>query len=50
MEKIHAIFQTKEDLFNNLQKRDPALLEEIRTGMVLWGRNEVVEAIKHGQD
>jgi len=48
--KNHAIVQTKEDLLNNVKKRDSALLEEIRTGMILWGRNILVEAIKHGQD
>jgi len=48
--KLHAIVQTREDLLNNIQKRDSALLEEIRTGLVLWGRNILVEAIKHGQD
>ncbi len=48
--KLHAIVQTKEDLLNNTKKRDSALLEEIRTGIVLWGRNIVVEAIKHDQN
>ncbi|MDP3640467.1 MAG: nucleotidyltransferase domain-containing protein [Nanoarchaeota archaeon] len=48
--KIHAIFQTKEDLFTNLKKRDPALLEEMRTGLVLWGRNILVEAIHYGKN
>lgn len=48
--KIHAIIQTREDLFNNIKKRDQALFEEIKTGLVLWGRNILVEAIKHGKD
>ncbi|HLC80673.1 nucleotidyltransferase domain-containing protein [Candidatus Woesearchaeota archaeon] len=48
--KLHAIIQTKENLFNNIQKKDSVLLEEIRTGMILWGRNIIVEAIKHGED
>lgn len=47
--KIHPVIQTKEDLLKNIKKRDPVLLEEIRTGMVLWGRNILVEAIKNGQ-
>jgi DNA-binding Lrp family transcriptional regulator len=48
--KIHAVLQTKEDLIGNIKKRDMAILEEIRTGLVLWGRNILVEAIKHGKD
>ncbi len=48
--KIHAIIQTEEDLFSNIKKRDPALLGVIRTGLVLWGRNVLVEAIRHGQN
>ncbi len=48
--KIHAVIQTKEDLLSNIKKKDPAILEEIRTGLILWGRNIFVEAIKHGKD
>ncbi len=48
--KVHTIVQTKEDLLNNIQKRDPAILEEVKTGLILWGRNILVEAIKHGKD
>jgi len=47
--KIHAVYQTKNDLTRNIKKRDRAILEEIRTGIVLWGRDFLVEAIKHGQ-
>lgn len=47
--KIHAVIQTKEDLFSNIKKRDPAILEGIRTGLILWGRNVLVEAIKYGK-
>ncbi len=48
--KIHAVIQTKEDLLSNIKKRDSAILEEIRTGLVLWGRSILVGAIKHDQD
>lgn len=46
---IHTIIQTKKDLINNIKKRDQALLEEIRTGLILWGRKVLIEAIKNGQ-
>ena len=48
--KTHVIIQTKKDLLNNIKKRNPALLEEIKTGLILWGRNILVGAIKHGKD
>jgi DNA-binding Lrp family transcriptional regulator len=47
--KIHAIYQTREDLLKNIKKRDKAILEEVRTGVILWGRNFLVEVIKNGQ-
>lgn len=48
--KIHAVYQTGEDLVKNIKKQDKAILEEIRTGIILWGRDFLVEAIKNGQD
>ena len=47
--RIHAIYQTKQDLVNNIKIKDKAILEEIRTGVILWGRDILVEAIKNGQ-
>ncbi len=47
--RIHAIYQTKEDLIKNIKEMDKAILDEIRTGIILWGRNALVEAIKDGQ-
>ncbi|MBU2496602.1 MAG: hypothetical protein KJ767_00905 [Nanoarchaeota archaeon] len=47
--KIHAVYQTKEDLIKNIKKQDKTILEEIRTGIILWGREVLVEAIKDGQ-
>ena len=48
--RIHAIYQTKMDLITNIKNQDKAVLEEIRSGIVLWGRNFLVEAIKNGQN
>ena len=47
--KVHAVYQTKDDLIENIKNRDKAILEEIRTGVILKGRDLLVEAIKHGQ-
>lgn len=46
--KIHAVYQTKEDLIKNIRKQDRAILEEIRTGIILWGRDFLVGVIKDG--
>ncbi|MEK6952170.1 MAG: hypothetical protein AABX29_04080 [Nanoarchaeota archaeon] len=48
--KIHTVYQTKEDLISNIKKRDKAILEEIKKGIILWGRDVLVEAIKNEQD
>lgn len=48
--KIHAIYQTEEDLADNIRKRDKILLSAIKTGIVLWGRDSFLEAIKNGKD
>lgn len=47
--KVHAIYQTKKDIIKNIKGRDKAILEEIRTGIILWGRDFLVEVIKDGQ-
>lgn len=47
--KLHAVYQTMDDLIENIKNRDKAILEEIRTGVILKGRGLLVEAIKHGQ-
>ena len=48
--KIHAVYQTKADLIMNINKRDKAILEEIKTGVILWGRDLLVESVKNGQN
>lgn len=48
--KIHAIYQTKKDLIENIKNEDKAILQEIKTGIILWGRELLVEAIKNGQN
>lgn len=48
--KLHPIMQTKQDLILNIKKKDPVILKLINTGIVLWGRNILIEAIKDGQN
>lgn len=47
IKKIHPIFQTKKDLEENIKRKDPVLLDAIRTGVVLKGWMEFVEVIAH---
>lgn len=47
--KLHAVYQTMDDLIENIKNRDKAILEEIRAGVILKGRGLLVGAIKHGQ-
>lgn len=44
--KLHIIKQTKEDLINNIKKRDRVILNIISTGIVLFGHEKLVEVIK----
>ena len=48
LKKIHDIPQTMQDLTENL-KKNPAIIDAIRTGYVLHGFNELVEVIKMSQ-
>jgi len=48
--KVHAVYQTRKDLIKNIKRQDTAILEEIRTGIILWGRDFLVEVIRDGQN
>jgi predicted nucleotidyltransferase len=45
--RIHDISQTIQDLKENLKKRNPAIVDAIRTGYVMHGHDKVVEVVKH---
>lgn len=42
--------ETKQDFIKNIKNKDKTTLEEIKTGLILWGKDVLVEAIKSGQD
>ena len=44
--KIHDVIQTKEDLIENIKKKDKVILEIIRKGIVLWGQRIIVKVIQ----
>lgn len=47
--KIHDIIQTQEDIVSSLRKQDKVIINVVRTGLVLWGHDIVVESIKNAQ-
>jgi predicted nucleotidyltransferase len=46
--KVHDVLQTKEDLEENISKKDKVIAEILRKGFILWGHDKIVEIIKHG--
>ena len=46
--KAHDIIMAKEDLANKLRKNNPAMINMIKKGKVLWGSEIIEEAIKNG--
>ncbi len=46
--KIHDILFTPEDLVANMKEKNPAVVDAIRTGKVLWGSEIILKAIKNG--
>ncbi len=46
--KAHDVLQTMEDLEDNIRKKDKALIGILKTGIILWGQDKIIEAIKNG--
>jgi len=42
---IHPIWQMQEDLEKNLRKKDPVMLEIIKTGLILKGQHKIIEVL-----
>lgn len=43
--KIHEILQTKEDLIENIKKKDAVILDALNKGIVLWGHDLILEVV-----
>jgi len=50
VKKIHAVKQTRQDLVSNLWKKDRVVLEIIKSGIVLFGYEEIVEVVRDFRD
>ena len=46
--KIHDLLLTTEDLNNNIKEKNPAVINALLNGIVLWGVDVIVKEIKHG--
>ncbi|MCK5282431.1 MAG: nucleotidyltransferase domain-containing protein [Nanoarchaeota archaeon] len=44
--RIHPIKQTKSDLVKNIKKKDKVILSAIKTGIVLYGFEKILEVLK----
>ena len=44
--RIHVVWQSPNDLKSNLKKKDPVMLDALRTGVVLKGQAELVEVVE----
>lgn len=44
--RIHVVWQSPNDLKSNLKKKDPVILDAVRTGIVLKGQAELVEVVE----
>ena len=45
--KIHPLFQTRDDLIQNIIKKDKVILDILRTGILLKGEKEIVEVLEY---
>ena len=45
--KLHDVIQTKEDITKNIKKQEKLIIEAISEGIILWGHEFLIEAIKN---
>ena len=45
--KLHDVIQTKEDLTKKIKKEEKLIIEAISEGIILWGHEFLIEAIKN---
>ena len=45
--KLHDVIQTKEDITTNIKKQEKLIIEAISEGIILWGHEFLIEAIKN---
>ena len=46
--KVHDVIQTEKDVVENIKRKDKIIMEILKTGIILWGYDKVVEIIKDG--
>ena len=46
VKRIHVVWQSPKDMKNNLKKKEPVMLDALKTGIVLKGQTELFEMIQ----
>lgn len=46
--KVHDVIQTEKDVIENIKKKDKITMEILKTGIILWGYDKVINIIKDG--
>ncbi|MDD5192696.1 MAG: hypothetical protein PHH54_04235 [Candidatus Nanoarchaeia archaeon] len=46
--KVHDILQTNKDVAENLKKKDKVIIEILKTGIILWGYDKIINIIENG--
>lgn len=47
--KVHDVLQTEEDFKDNIAKKDKVLIDILKTGIILWGQDRIINIIENGQ-
>lgn len=45
--KIHDVIQTKQDLIDNILKKEGVILDILKKGIIIWGQDVIIEVIKN---
>ncbi|MDP3027391.1 MAG: hypothetical protein Q8N63_06795 [Nanoarchaeota archaeon] len=45
--KVHDVLQTEKDVSENLKKKDKVIMEILKTGIILWGYDEIINLVEN---
>ncbi len=45
--KVHDVLQTGKDIAENLKKKDKVIIEILKTGIILWGYDKIIDIIEN---
>ncbi len=44
--KVHDVLQTSKDVAENLKKKDKVIIEILKTGIILWGYDKIINIVE----